>query len=389
MNICFYYINDPEPTCGGIERVCLNLIPELQKSHSIFFCCLHQRRTVPMDNVVMYPLPDPSEPSSENNCQHLKRFIVENQIDVLLAHSYTHNPICDKAVDGTKCRLIYAFHCEPRCAGLGAFDVLASQKYAAMAGGCLLPYIYSLLKLPISYLVRNYRMAECLNKMYDASHILVFLSERFLPIYKKYSRKNNIERARAIPNPVPPIHKTIDYGKKKKQVLVVSRMEIIHKRVDRILYIWHRVQSDFPDWELILLGSGPQLSFFQELATKLGLKRISFKGAVDAFSYYEEASILCLTSSAEGFGMVLAEAQQHGCVPIAYDSYASVRDIITHGENGLLVPPFRERTYAKLLSRLMSDHKARERMGKNGEQTVQKFHPEAIAEKWNALFSSL
>ena len=87
--------------------------------------------------------------------------------------------------------------------------------------------------------------------------------------------------------------------------------------------------------------------------------------------------------------MVLAEAQQHGCVPIAYDSYASVRDIITHGENGLLVPPFRERVYAKFLSRLMSDYKDRERMGKNGEQSVRKFHTEKIAEKWNTLFTSL
>ena len=39
--------------------------------------------------------------------------------------------------------------------------------------------------------------------------------------------------------------------------------------------------------------------------------------------------------------MVLTEAMQYSCVPIAYNSYESLDDIIQHGKNGFKVKPFK------------------------------------------------
>lgn len=59
----------------------------------------------------------------------------------------------------------------------------------------------------------------------------------------------------------------------------------------------------------------------KEMAHKLNLKNISFEGFQEPEPYYARSSLFCLTSTFEGFGLVLAEAMQHGCVPLAFDSY--------------------------------------------------------------------
>ena len=44
-----------------------------------------------------------------------------------------------------------------------------------------------------------------------------------------------------------------------------------------------------------------------------------------------------MTSSFEGWGLTLTEAQQYGCVPLAFHSFASLTDIITDKVNGFAI----------------------------------------------------
>ena len=48
------------------------------------------------------------------------------------------------------------------------------------------------------------------------------------------------------------------------------------------------------------------------------------KGQKNPEPYYNEASIFMMTSSFEGWGLTLTEAQQYGCVPLAFHSFASL-----------------------------------------------------------------
>lgn len=107
--------------------------------------------------------------------------------------------------------------------------------------------------------------------------------------------------------------------------------------------IWEKVEKACPGWHLDIVGDGPDAELLKDSAQKLGLSRIVFHGFQNPGPYYSRASIFCMTSTFEGFGLVLVEAMQHGCVPIAFDSYPAVRDIISHGENGILIPPFRKK----------------------------------------------
>jgi glycosyltransferase involved in cell wall biosynthesis len=45
-----------------------------------------------------------------------------------------------------------------------------------------------------------------------------------------------------------------------------------------------------------------------------------------------------MTSTAEGWGMVLTEAQQMGVPVVAMDSFGALHDIIEDGYNGRIVP---------------------------------------------------
>ena len=125
------------------------------------------------------------------------------------------------------------------------------------------------------------------------------------------------------------------------------------------------------------------------LADKLGLKNISFEGFQDPTPYYSSASIFCLTSSSESFGMVLIEAMRFGVVPFAFSSYDAVHDIIDSPGVGTLIEPFNRRQYADELSKLISDRDRREQMAMSALHKSNSYSVDAIGYKWSALFNEL
>ena len=182
-----------------------------------------------------------------------------------------------------------------------------------------------------------------------------------------------------------------DFSAKKKELLFVGRVEPGTKRVDLLLRIWAKLEKRFPAWSLRVVGVGGEDNwrFVKELESSLGLKRVHFEGFQNPEPYYRDALIFCLTSAHEGLPMVLIEAASFGCVPVAFDSFASARDIINDGENGCLVPAFDLDAYAETLARLMSDDALRERLAENAlAQIPEKFSPEKIGAQWERLFRS-
>lgn len=67
------------------------------------------------------------------------------------------------------------------------------------------------------------------------------------------------------------------------------------------------------------------------------LEHVSFEGFQQPKPYYERASILLFTSEYEGFPLVLAECMSFGVIPVVYDSYSAVRDIIDDGKDGVVI----------------------------------------------------
>ncbi len=174
---------------------------------------------------------------------------------------------------------------------------------------------------------------------------------------------------------------------KKKQLLYVGRLDPYQKRVDRLITIWRHIYNDFKDWELVILGEGPQLNELKQMAS--GLERVTFAGRQNSEPYYRDASILCLTSDYEGWGMVLTEAMTFGTVPVLFNSYRAAPEIVHDGSIGMLVKPFSIRQYVEKLRILMNNADLRNKMALNAIEYVKRYDISNIANRWEKLFNRL
>ena len=114
------------------------------------------------------------------------------------------------------------------------------------------------------------------------------------------------------------------------------------------------------------------------------MERIEFAGFKNPVPYYQESSIFCMTSNHEGWGLVLTEAMQYGCVPIAFDSFESIHEIIQNKENGFLVKPFQIQEYVKILIDITNTDIST--YSQCAIDSMERLKPNQIIKEWMALF---
>ncbi|MEI7675177.1 MAG: glycosyltransferase [Bacteroidales bacterium] len=178
---------------------------------------------------------------------------------------------------------------------------------------------------------------------------------------------------------------------KKKQILYVGRLLYAQKRVDRLIAIWEKIYDEFRDWELLIVGEGPEKQTLETQVSNLHIERVRFCGFSSMVSeYYNTASILCLTSTYEGWPLVLVEAQANGIVPISFNCCAGVEEILSPDyQNGVLVTAFDLDDYADKLKELMRNKDLRNQIVKNNYQRVQKYDLNLIGLRWEELLNAL
>ena len=95
-----------------------------------------------------------------------------------------------------------------------------------------------------------------------------------------------------------------------------------------------------------------------------------------------------MTSIFEGFPLVLAEAMSRGCIPIAFDSFKSIHDIV-NTDNGVLVEPYNIKQYVKELMLLTSNEQLRLSKARNAQESAKRFEVNYICSQWISLFNKL
>lgn len=227
----------------------------------------------------------------------------------------------------------------------------------------------------------------------DISDSFVLLSDSFKDDFKRIYHPKCISKLVSIPNPCTfdCNISTKDIGKKKKQVLIVSRFWETQKNLCTALYIWSQIEKKgFSDWNLVIAGNGPDEVQIKEYAESLRLERCRFLGVVsNPLPLYVESRIFMMTSNFEGWGMTLVEALQNGCVPIVFDTFSAVHDIIKSGNNGFIVPPGNESFYIKEMVKLMEDEFLYIMMAKRAIDGVSVFSLDNVGKRWLELFEKL
>ena len=146
------------------------------------------------------------------------------------------------------------------------------------------------------------------------------------------------------------------------------------KGVDVLLQALAKVRTHF---ECAILGDGNHRQQTQRLCTRLGLNdRVRFHGYVlpgELGRFYNEASIFVMGSLwPEPFGMAGPEAMRYGLPVIAFDA-GGIREWLTDGENGFLIPWKNIDLFAARLDQLLRDKALARRIGRNAFETVQRY----------------
>lgn len=178
--------------------------------------------------------------------------------------------------------------------------------------------------------------------------------ERGLPASKIFTQYIGINVSRFIPGGRPILAR-------KRRILYVGRM--VEKKGGNILIeAFASVRQRITDSELVMVGDGPLLEEFKQLATTLRVP-VSFPGRLPSDQVkqqLDEARVFCLPSiraqngDAEGFGLVLLEAQACG-VPVITSARGGATEGVQHGATGFAFPEKDTAALESALIRLLSD----------------------------------
>ncbi|QYY32321.1 glycosyltransferase family 4 protein [Cupriavidus pinatubonensis] len=193
-----------------------------------------------------------------------------------------------------------------------------------------------------------------------------------------------------IPNPLPFPFPEEPAPRTGKTVLAMGRL--VHaKGFDVLIRAWKRVAAEAPDWKLVIHGEGEDRRALTALVDQLTLRETVILPGVcrDAARAYEQASMFCLSSRYEGFGLVLLEAMAFGLPIVSTDCETGPKELLEDGKNALLVSAGNAESLAEGLLRLIRKPAEAARIGATGREKAGAFALQDIAAKWGKLMGRL
>lgn len=231
-------------------------------------------------------------------------------------------------------------------------------------------------------------LREHLRRWYPRLDALVTVTESDRRAYAGFLPPSST-RLRVIPNALPAGAKPAS-GLDAPVIAAAGRMAKV-KQYERLIAAFAKVNAAHPGWTLRLYGTGPELTRLRGLAAEHGLgKSIAFPGRTgDIYAAFAEASVVALSSSFEGFGMTIIEAFACGVPVVSFDCPQGPGEIISHGCDGLLVPPDDTDALAGALCELIEDPAERHAMGKAARQAAVRYDADTVGWQWETLLTEL
>jgi glycosyltransferase involved in cell wall biosynthesis len=127
--------------------------------------------------------------------------------------------------------------------------------------------------------------------------------------------------------------------------------------------------------ELLLVGDGNLRSSLESLAAQLGLsKNVHFLGfQPNPYQFLARCDASILYSVEEGLGLVLLESMAVGTPVISSNCPSGPREIIQHGECGILVPSNNPQALADAIVRVLLDANLRRTLATKGKRRAEDF----------------
>lgn len=173
--------------------------------------------------------------------------------------------------------------------------------------------------------------------------------------------------ASADPAPEPP---------REKQVILFLGRPDVRKGLPVLLSAFQRLREALPDAELWVAGPGTEALTGERIRA---FGRVTEAQKIDLF---QRASCLCVPSlGGESFGVILLEAMAQN-LPVIASDIAGYRTIITHDQNGVLVPPGDSVALCDQLCQILTKPACLTRLAQAGQKTACRFD-------WSRIVASM
>jgi glycosyltransferase involved in cell wall biosynthesis len=202
----------------------------------------------------------------------------------------------------------------------------------------------------------------------------------------EYSRRAAIEAYGLRPEDVAVVPEGIDVETWRRAapprsagppVIASVARQYPRKNTSSLIRAMPRVVDAVPGVRLRVIGDGPERRRLAGLVARLGLEETvdlpgSLPGAEAVREELARATVFCLPSRQEGFGIVFLEAMAAGLAIVAADRGA-VPEVAPHGEVALLVDPDDVDGLADALIRLLREPDLRRRLVAGGTKRWQRY----------------
>jgi glycosyltransferase involved in cell wall biosynthesis len=183
----------------------------------------------------------------------------------------------------------------------------------------------------------------------------------------------------------------IPHQRDRPYIFCACRLTLPDKAVDTLVTSFSAIAKDYPDVDLLIAGEGVSRDRIVEQINSLGLAhRVELVGRANAAqirSYNRGALFFAMPSRIiEGQGIVYLEAMAAGKAVIG-TNIGGVPEVISNGENGLLVEKDDTAGFIEALKTLLDNRGLSETMGQNGFlRASREYHISRIAEKYLELY---
>lgn len=381
MNILFVNDNGFNPCLGGVERVTDLLAKEfMRRNHKVYFLCTSSG--LDHSNSVQYVFCFSRVRGSGFGDKYIYEYqniLEKNKIDIVV----NQKPLSKDGLfilenTPSSVKIISVYHSKPFGNNLAKLAIWNKK-------GIIGRFISLLYKYKIQ------KTKSLFKKIIDKSDCLCLLSNSYVEELRNFLELYNCKKLWAINNPNM-------FGREKNEsclndrenlIIFVGRLAYFPKNTLDFIKVWEILSKSNPLWRAEIIGNDEGCQKEHDYVENNRIDRCKFIGYTqNVYSYYEKASIICVTSHYEGWPMALIEAMSRGCVPVVYKTFSAIHDIVTE-TNGILIEPYDIESMAQAVQFLIDNPQIRSRMSVEAMDSQRRFNVSSIVDEWENMFINI
>ncbi|MFB5086097.1 glycosyltransferase family 4 protein [Psychrobacillus sp. PGGUH221] len=176
-----------------------------------------------------------------------------------------------------------------------------------------------------------------------------------------------------------------------EDAVVISYVAEINKNKNHMFLLrnWRQIKETAPQAALLLIGDGElkeEIEHFIDANQLLDVRILGYR--TDVNDLLGISDIVSLLSHREGLPKSIMEAMSVS-IPCVVSDTRGLRDLITHGENGYVIPHGNDHVLVETFISLLNDEEKRSKMGAAGYQNVEPYRLENVLKEYIEIYEDV